>query len=172
MQGPTSARTIQPDDDAAADLRADLRADLLERNPSRSLAAFEVAQAAAEPHRFDLLVTALDSRNQLVGMKAAEALESYGKAAVGPLLRAIDEARILVKERIVRALGVIGSPQAVAALVDLLHTTGEVSMRYTIIEALGNLGDSSLVELLRPYLDDGDHHVREKTQIALEKLTS
>jgi len=168
MSGPASSQPPRPNNDPATQLRSDL----LERSPAISLAAFATAQAADEPQRFDLLTVALASRNPLVGANAAEALEAYSEAAIGPLLQAIDAAHILVQLRIIRALDTIGSPQAVPPLVALLKTTECIPMRYTIIEALGNLGNPSLADLLRGYLDDADHHVREKTQAALEKLTA
>jgi HEAT repeat protein len=147
-----------------------LRADLLDHQPGRCIPALEIVMGADEPARFKGLCAALPSQNPVVGSSAAEALESYGEAAVMPLIQAIDTSHILVKLRVVRALDAIGSPQAVLPLLALLKSTEHVPVRYTLIEALGNLGDASLAGALRPYLDDADHHVREKTQIALEKL--
>lgn len=149
-----------------------LHADLLAHEPGRSFPALEVVMGADEPARFEGLCAALLSLNPVVGSSAAEALEGYGEAAIMPLIRAIDAAHILVKLRVIRALDAIGSPQAVRPLLALLKSTGHVPVRYTLIEALGNLGDASLAGVLRPYLDDADHHVREKTQAALEKLTA
>jgi len=151
---------------------SEIRADLLAREPARCLPALEQVMGADEPLRFEGICVALASRNPLVGSAAAETLEAYREAAIAPLIQTIDTAHILVALRIIRALDAIGSPQAVPPLLALLKSTPHVPVRYTIIESLGNLGDRSLVSLLRPYLDDADHHVREKTLLALEKLTA
>ena len=44
------------------------------------------------------------------------------------------------------------------------------SLRYTIIQTLGVLGDPQAIDLIRNYLDDPDHHVRSRAEVALDRL--
>jgi HEAT repeat protein len=72
---------------------------------------------------------------------------------------------------VIHALGKLGDRQAVRPLVALLHATQSIPERYTVIEALGKLGDPSVVDDIRVYMNDSDHHVRDRVMGALACLS-
>jgi HEAT repeat protein len=136
-------------------------------------ASFAVASAVAKvdtPYRFELMAGALASRNPLVGDLAVKVLESYGEQAAGVLAAALPNCHPLVQIRVVGALERIGSRTVVAPLMELLASARHAALRYTIIQALGIIGDPVAVDLIRQFHDDPDYHVRERVEVALGRL--
>ena len=54
----------------------------------------------------------------------------------------------------------------------LLKNAESGALRYTIIQALGVIGDPQAIDLIRSYQNDEDHHVRNRVEIALSRLES
>lgn len=121
---------------------------------------------------FAALSQALNMAHPLVSQTAARSLEKYGKRAVQPLIDSLPNATYMTQLRIVTALETLGDSRAVTPLIALLATVTVSSLRYTIIQALGKLGDPRAIDIIRPYLDDPDHHVRHRTEQAIALLTS
>lgn len=121
---------------------------------------------------FAALSQALNMVHPLVSQTAARSLEKYGKRAVQPLIDALPAASYMTQLRIVTTLETLGDSRAVTPLIALLELVTVSSLRYTIIQALGKLGDPRAIEVIRPYLDDPDHHVRHRTEQAIALLTS
>jgi HEAT repeat protein len=44
-------------------------------------------------------------------------------------------------------------------------------VRYTTIEALGQIGDRRVLPDIYRYMEDPSHHVRDKVEVAIEALT-
>ena len=72
---------------------------------------------------------------------------------------------------VVQALGMLGDRQAVDPLLQFLARTESATERYMTIEALGLLGDPRAIENVKAYAFDQDHHVRDRAQIALRRLS-
>ncbi len=123
-----------------------------------------------DPRCVQPLQEALYSSNLLVGHAAACALERYGETAVPSLVNALSDNHFLTKLQIVSVLERIGCQRAVVPLMQLLQIAESPTMRYTIIQALGVLGDPQAVDLIRSFRDDEDHHVRKRVCIALNRL--
>ncbi len=102
--------------------------------------------------------------------EARWALRRYGERAVDPLLAVLPHCQPVVQVSIVHTLETIGSCKAVKPLMDLLVSTSYDTLRYTIIQALGTIGDPTAAELVRQYQDDANHHVRERASRALKQL--
>ena len=51
-----------------------------------------------------------------------------------------------------------------------MHETELPSVRYTAIEALGRIGDTSVLDDIVRYENDDSHHVRARAQKAIEIL--
>jgi CheY-like chemotaxis protein len=116
------------------------------------------------------MIEILRGANSVVGDLAAHALEEYGEAGLNPLIEALPGAKPLTQVKIVTALEHIGSREAVAPLLDLLALTDIAMLRYTIIQALGAIGDARAFPLIRSFAEDADHHVRERVKMALAQL--
>lgn len=124
------------------------------------------------PDQFDLMVEALASPYFLIAELAARTLGNYGERAVEPLVAMLPSCHVLVQVGIVATLEHIGSRDVVKPLMELLKTTGYTTLRYTIIQALGSLGDPVAVDLIRSFSDDLDYHVKERVKITLKQLLS
>lgn len=135
-----------------------------------SYAAVKVLASFDDSQRFQLMADGLHAANPMTGSVAAKTLEIYGEEAVETLLDALPECHTLVQPTVVAALGRIGSPRAVAPLIKLMQSTEYTSLKYGIIEALGTIGDPVSIEVIHQMLDDANHHVRERAEIALARI--
>ncbi len=72
---------------------------------------------------------------------------------------------------IIAALGHLKETRAVPYLTDILHRTQNPTVRYTTIEALGQIGDRRVLPDIYRYMEDPSHHVRDKVEVAIEALT-
>lgn len=99
----------------------------------------------------DGLIEALEHRDYPVRQKAAKALGLVGDSrAVLSLLKILDRWKHddIMQSDIIRALGEIGDPSAVDALVDALHFSKYDFVRAAAAVALGKIGDKRAVESL------------------------
>ncbi len=160
------ARLLEFGSAAVAPLIETLRS----QSGSRSWGAADLLGHFDDPSCIQPLQEALYSSNLLVGHAAACSLEHYGEQAVSILVNALSNNHFLTKLQIVSVLERISSQRAVVPLMQLLQTTESPTMRYTIIQALGVLGDPQAVDLIRSFRDDEDHHVRKRVRIALKRL--
>lgn len=122
------------------------------------------------PLHLEYMAEALRTGNILVADIAARALERHGETAVDILLGAFPDCQPLVQISIIRVLERLNSQKAVEPLMEVLASTNLPSLRYTIIQALGTLGNPLPIELIRSFENDPDHHVQERVRAALERL--
>jgi HEAT repeat protein len=76
----------------------------------------------------------------------------------------------MVQQAIILALQEMDDQRAVAALLAVLHTSDEPVLRTAVIKALIILGDQSVVEAVRLFVNDSDHHVRDWAAEAVTRL--
>jgi hypothetical protein len=117
-----------------------------------ALAALALVARRDDTQAVDLLMAALQGGDQRRALLAGTALaELRVAAAAGPLAELLRQTR---DDRAVRALGLLGQPEALKPLLDALRE----SQRYgrpsfsALAEALGRLGDARAVEALEPHL--------------------
>jgi HEAT repeat protein len=60
--------------------------------------------------------------------------------------------------------------ESVLQLIELLALTDSATMRAALLQALGTLGDKSLINIAQQYLDDPDPHVRRHARKCVAKL--
>lgn len=108
----------------------------------------------------------------LLRINSAQALGKLGYSQIEDyLVEWLEtETEILVQIELIYSLVKIGDEKVVPSLVNILTKTESNTLRYLIIRLLGDLGDPTMREVIRPYLNDPDHHVREHTSAALQKL--
>ena len=132
-------------------------------------------RSAAEPLRRALRDSSADVRRQAalgVGGRKASALAM-------PLVVALDEEKDpeVVRE-LIFALGRIGSPDAVQALIKLAQPSGKLfnrkpsALRVTAVEALRVAGTPTAIGTLQSFAADGDKQVRAAVLQALSELTA
>lgn len=137
----------------------------------QSWRAVKVLTAIKDERVFDVLCEALKSAHPIMRETAATELGKYGDKRATPLLiTALDDPHPNVQLWAIQALRDLRDPDAIVALVERLPDAQSASIRYTIIEALGDLGDESVIPAILHYRADQDHHVRERVEAALKKL--
>jgi HEAT repeat protein len=159
-------QTLSTDPECPTALRQALRSEQGDISTGAALMLAELDH----PLHLEYMAEALKIGNLLIEDIAARSLARHGDAAVSVLLDAFPERQPLVQISIVRVLEKINSQKAVKPLMKALELAGSPSLRYTIIQALGMLGDPLPVDLIRSYENDPDHHVRERVRVALERL--
>jgi HEAT repeat protein len=92
------------------------------------------------------------------------------RRAVDPLIDALNNALPSMQITIAQALGRLRDGRSVSPLIECLHKADSSSVRYTIIEALGELGDPHAINAIRQFRDDPDHHVQRRVETALRNL--
>ncbi|MAS38330.1 MAG: hypothetical protein CL610_30315 [Anaerolineaceae bacterium] len=136
--------------------------------------SYEAATILSEYHDmrcFDALSKVVDSPNVMVAQLASRTLMTYGKAlAYERLLDALPRAQLLTQIQIVELLKEVGDQKAFQPLITILRSTDSAALRYCTIEALGMLGATNAISLIRSFKDDENHHVRDRVRIALERL--
>jgi HEAT repeat protein len=132
-------------------------------------------RSAAEPLRHALRDSSADVRRQAalgVGGRKASALAM-------PLVVALEEEKDpeVVRE-LIFALGRIGSPDAVQALIKLAQPSGKLfkrkptALRVTAVEALRVAGTPAAIGTLQSFAADSDKQVRAAVQLALTELNA
>lgn len=118
----------------------------------------------------DYLFEFLTSPNLLVGEAAVHGIENHPEPYIDTLIRALPLAHRMVQIHIVRVLGETRSRRVVDPLMNHLLQTDNAPVRYTIIEALGKIGDPKAAPVIALFVHDHDHHVRTYSVKALGKL--
>jgi bilin biosynthesis protein len=133
-------------------------------------AAEQIIAMSFDDRHFHALIRLISAPNPLVSEMALQRLEDYGEAAVEPLIEVLAQSNPTIQLVIVRALERLGSRKAVEPLMAVLKRTEYASLRYTVIQALGTLGDPLAIDLIKSFASDPDHHVRKRVQDALKSL--
>lgn len=124
-----------------------------------------------DERRVPALIQALESPNPIVRQIAADLLGGLGdQRAIEPLLARLDDGKILVKLWAVTSLGKLRAVRAFDPLCRLLENADSSTLCYTVIEALGNLGDPRAIRYILPYQEDEDRHIQTRAHDALKKL--
>ncbi len=118
------------------------------------------------------LIPYLQCESPTIQAVVAQFLGEFGdESAVGPLIGQLtNDASIHSLTWIIQALGKLRDKRAVAPLIQIMHNADTGSARYTAIEALGLIGDPSAINEIMKYVNDSDHHVYQRAQVALEQL--
>lgn len=130
--------------------------------------------AIGGPKIVPVMIDHLRSTSNAIRALAAQFLGQIGdRRAIDPMIEVLNEADDCCSPLwIINALGKLGDGRAVDPLIKFLHATTSSAERYTTIEALGLLGNPKAADQIRLYVDDPDHHVRDRVIIALTRLES
>ena len=123
----------------------------------------------SEPVAVEPLLKALKDPDENVKHAAAESLGKIkDPQSVGPLIDCLSE-DFWIQYPAIIALGNIGDPGAVEPLLKLLN---DEMLRQAVIEALGKIGDLSVVPALADILSQNDPSIRNDTIAALVNIQS
>ncbi len=123
------------------------------------------------PRSVDKLLPLLEHPFFLVRTNVAQILGQFDDPRiVVALLKRLPQDQIMIQTWIIDSLRKLRAPISIPTLLEFLHNTPSTELRYLTIRALGEIGNASVIHQLVPYLDDPNHHVRDYTQRALEKL--
>ncbi len=112
----------------------------------------------------------LDDPNENVACSAAEALGHFGsKDSVQSLLNAFDKYEFL-RPQAAEALGRIGCPEAYEGLIQHLNDEEPVVL-YSVIEALGRVGETKAIEYLSPLIDTDMELISDAATAAVIRLS-
>ncbi len=141
-------------------------------NTRISWQAASILGGIPDPRWIEPMKVALLSKNPLLGNAAALSLETLGPDILDTFLDVLDRCHLMVRLKIIAYLEKLGDPRAVEPLLTVLRSAESPVVIYTVIQALGTIGDPRAVAALEPYFDHENHHVRERTRIALQRLAT
>lgn len=117
------------------------------------------------------LIEGLNSPNIVVQQVIAQGLgKSDDERVASALLAHLDTCPITAQLGIVESLGRLADPRTIQPLVEKLTGTDSPTLRQLIIKVLGKIGGESVVEVIRQFEDDENHHVRSRVHDALEAI--
>ncbi len=139
---------------------------LRDRSFSRRYVAAWALGEIGQPASLPVLIGALGDDDPAVRRYVTRALIKFNRQAVEPLLAALPQAKGEAEAAIIRALGDIGDPRALASLL----ARSEGAHRAEVFLALGKLKDPAAEQALVKGLADGDWAVRMNAAMALGPL--
>jgi HEAT repeat protein len=145
---------------------------MLTQSGRRAWEAALILTQLDDPRWREPMCKMLTSTHPVLGQVAANALLRFGAECVDVLIAALPNSSYLTQIAIIEVLGKIGDTRAVVPLMSLLDGCTSSTLCFTLIETLGKLGDRRCIEVIRPFLDNPDHHVRKRAQNALALLST
>jgi HEAT repeat protein len=124
-----------------------------------------------DPRVVGPLLEALNDRNIRVKEAAAKSLKEVGEPAVEPLIASLRDENQEVCFKAIVLLGEIGDSRAVEPLVGVLKNFELWAMRFEAAKALGMIKDPRAIGPLTEALYDKDEYVREGAEGALKEIT-
>jgi len=152
--------------------------DLIEMLPSASnKSRFRIIMTLCETKDKSLipdLLPYLQSDNSTIQAVVAQFIGEFGdESAIEPLIGQLTQnTEIYSHTWTIQALGKLRAKKAVKPLIEIMHKADSGSTRYTAIEALGLIGDSSAISEINRYINDSDHHVSDRAKAALNVLSN
>lgn len=119
-------------------------------------------------------IKCLQSNNAAVLVAATQCLGKLGgDEALDALLNLLEQKPNTVSMMwVIKALAKFRDPRIVPALVGIVETTNSDIDRYTAIEALTEIGDRQVLNVIQKFAQDENHHVRSRVQTAMQKLSA
>ena len=124
-----------------------------------------------DPSVIDVLINAISDKEEEVRIEVVQALGDIGnERAVKSLIDTMDDDSLVVREKAAKALGKLGKREAEETLISALSSNTDLSIVCSVIEALGQIGDTRAVDPLITFLTHKESKIRECTAAALGKL--
>lgn len=124
-----------------------------------------------DPSVTDLLINAISDKEEEVRIEVVQALGEIGdERALKSLITTLDDESLIVREKAAKSLGKLGKREAGEALISALSNNTDLSIVCSVIEALGQVGDTRAVDPLLSFLKHKESKIRECTAAALGKI--
>ncbi len=131
----------------------------------------EILAQIDDPRCIPCLLEAARTDNPILRQKIIIELGSLrDDRVIDTLCDALHDSLELVRVSAAQALGRIGNRRAIACLLDALKCSCGETFQFTILEALGMIGDPSAIPTVRDYLDHANRHIRSRAIRAMQKL--
>lgn len=148
-----------------------LIAAVAEQESRKCYEAALVLQMLGDRRALDVMIRALETTHPLLGYVALDMVQTFAPPNLGTILiTALPNSRPALQLLIIKALLTIHDAAQVDVFMALLQKADAPSLRYTLIDALGRLGDPRAAGLIVQFADDDDHHVRAHVVDALARL--
>lgn len=137
----------------------------------KSWGALQVLGDLGDERALPVILDALRSPTPIIISAAVLALQKFPNQDVAlHLIAALPYTRGMGQQDMIVTLQRLGDTRAVPLLIEQLKTVEAPPLRVAIIQALGNMGDASVIPVIKAYADDPDHHVRDRVVSVLEQL--
>ena len=90
--------------------------------------------------------------------------------AIPHFIEALSDENHYVRREAARAIGQLGSPEAIEALLEVLENESDEETRRNVLIALGNVGDERTIEPLRQALKEPSYWIRRAAEMGLRQL--
>jgi HEAT repeat protein len=142
------------------------------QKPLKAAQAIRELGKLSDERAVGVLIDVLHHGNVLTQQAAAEALAAFNTEIVTQALcKALKEVSPLIRIQIIKSLEHMKRFEAIPCLIEALQNAESESLQYTIIEALGNLNAVQARDMIEPFLDHPNHHVRKRASIAFAKIS-
>lgn len=98
-------------------------------------------------------------------------VNAKGSGAVADLIKALSDEASSVRSTALSELGKLKAKDAAPAVSNMLAQPGNDSLRFTIVDTLGRLGDRSVYPALVKLLGDSDESIQQAARNAMGKLS-
>jgi len=142
---------------------------LSDPDPSVQVQAIQTVAQFGGAGAMRLILAKAESREPTIRDAAIEALPKFGKEAVPALAFLLSYGNPYVRSSAVRALGMMGTSEAMVRLRKSLSDPSP-TVRYYACLTLGESGEPSVIADIAPYFDDPDADVREAVSEACARM--
>ncbi len=142
---------------------------LSDPDPSVQVQAIQTVAQFGGAGAMRLVLAKAESRDPTIRDAAIEALPKFGNEAVPALASLLSYGSPYVRSSAVRALGMMGTAEAMIYLRKSLSDPSP-TVRYYACLTLGETGEPSVIADIAPYFDDPDADVREAVSEACARM--
>ena len=138
----------------------------------QKIAIISVLASIGDLRAAGALIRELESGNLSVRIMSAEALGNFHTPKVfDALCRRLNSEDVMVQIWIVESLGKLGDRRAVSLLCEALRQTTSPALQYSMLRALGQLGDPAAIEFVAPYAKGKQGFVQGIARSVLQQLS-
>jgi HEAT repeat protein len=124
-----------------------------------------------DPEGIQYLVPHMHDPDKEVRVNVYRALgEIGGKEALPHLLEGLGDTYGMAQREAVLGLNTVGGPEVLQALMEVLETEQREEVIHSAVWTIGQLGDGSHIDAIRPFLSDRNVKIKETAFRAMESL--
>ena len=145
---------------------------LLSEEGYKAYAAADILGDLKDERAIQPLIKTLRTKNSLLGSGIVKALIKYDSVDSVPIfIDALPHANLMTQQSIILTLQSMDDERLVALFIAQLHATSHPMLRIALIKALIEFGDPTILDDIRRYSNDPNHHVQEWVEEAITRLS-